>query len=88
MIREMKGDRDTYYSRELFEIVRINENERNSEDIREERSIAMMPFVFRRTMNYILTNINARTYGDNLIALIILRTGRLIVKLVSGLFYD
>lgn len=85
MICEMKGDRDTCYSRELFEIVQINENERNSEDTRKEISNVMMPFVVRIIMNYILAKINAFTYEDNLIYLIILITGRWIVKLVSGL---
>ena len=78
MICEMKGDKDTYYSRELFEKVQSNENERKSGDTRKEISIA------RKTMNYILANTNAFTYEDNLIYLIILITGRWIVKLVSG----
>lgn len=79
MICEMKGDKDTYYSRELFVKVQSNENERNRGDTRKEISIA------RKTMNYILANTNAFTYEDNLIYLIILITGRWIVKLVSGL---
>ena len=79
MICEMKGERDTYYSGELFEKVQINENERNSEDTRKEISFA------RKSIHYILANINAFTDEDNLIYLIILITGRWIVKLVSGL---